>query len=88
MSRADDIFIQNCREIIDHGTWDTDLNVRPHWEDGTPAHTVKRFGIVNRYNLAEEFPILTIRRTSVPASGTPGRTKTDPSARRTVISWA
>ena len=63
MSRADEIFIQNCRDILDHGIWDTDLPVRPHWEDGTPAHTVKRFGIVNRYNLAEEFPILTIRRT-------------------------
>ena len=63
MSRADEIFIQNCREIIDCGYWDTDLNVRPKWEDGTPAHTVKRFGIINRYNLSEEFPILTIRRT-------------------------
>ena len=63
MSRADEIFIQNCREILDHGTWDTDLPVRPRWEDGTPAHTVKRFGIVNRYDLSDEFPILTIRRT-------------------------
>ena len=63
MSRADIIFIQNCREILDHGIWDTDREVRPRWEDGTPAHTVKRFGIINRYNLSEEFPILTIRRT-------------------------
>ena len=63
MSRADEIFIQNCRDIIDNGYWDTGLDVRPRWDDGTPAHTVKRFGIVNRYNLAEEFPILTIRRT-------------------------
>ena len=63
MSKADEIFIQNCRDIIDNGIWDTDLNVRPKWEDGTPAHTVKRFGIVNRYDLSEEFPILTIRRT-------------------------
>ena len=63
MSRADEIFIQNCRDILDHGIWDTDLEVRPRWEDGTPAHTVKKFGIVNRYDLAEEFPILTIRRT-------------------------
>ena len=63
MSRADELFIQNCRDILDNGVWDTDLAVRPHWEDGTPAHTVKRFGIVNRYNLQEEFPILTIRRT-------------------------
>ncbi len=63
MSRADQLFIENCRDILDHGVWDTDLPVRPRWEDGTPAHTVKKFGIVNRYNLQEEFPILTIRRT-------------------------
>ena len=63
MSRADAIFIQNCRDILDHGVWDTDQTVRPRWEDGTPAHTVKRFGIVNRYDLREEFPILTLRRT-------------------------
>jgi len=64
MSYADKIFIQNCRDILDHGTWDTDLEVRPHWEDdGAPAHTIKKFGIVNRYDLTEEFPILTIRRT-------------------------
>ena len=63
MSRADALFIQNCRDILDHGVWDTDLEVRPRWEDGAPAHTVKKFGIVNRYDLREEFPILTIRRT-------------------------
>ena len=63
MSRADEIFIQNCRDILANGVWDTDQNVRPRWEDGTPAHTIKKFGIVNRYNLQEEFPILTIRRT-------------------------
>ena len=63
MSRADEIFIQNCKEILTNGVWDTDLEVRPRWEDGSPAHTVKKFGIVNRYNLKEEFPILTIRRT-------------------------
>ena len=63
MSRADALFLQNCRDILDHGVWDTDLPVRPHWEDGTPAHTVKKFGIVNRYDLQEEFPILTLRRT-------------------------
>ncbi len=63
MSRADQIFIENCREILTHGVWDTELEVRPRWEDGTPAHTVKKFGIVNRYNLQEEFPILTLRRT-------------------------
>ena len=63
MSRADEIFIQNCRDILDHGVWDTDLPVRPRWEDGAPAHTVKKFGIVNRYDLTAEFPILTLRRT-------------------------
>lgn len=63
MSYADDIFIQNCRDILDNGVWDTDLDVRPRWDDGTPAHTVKKFGIVNRYDLSKEFPILTIRRT-------------------------
>lgn len=63
MSIADKIFIQNCRDILDNGFWDSDLPVRPKWDDGTAAHTVKRFGIVNRYNLKEEFPILTIRRT-------------------------
>ena len=64
MSRADTLFIQNCKDIMQNGVWDTDLPVRPRWEDGTPAHTVKKFGIVNRYDLQEEFPILTIRRTA------------------------
>ena len=63
MSRADEIFIQNCREILTSGVWDTDQQVRPRWEDGTPAHTVKKFGIVNRYDLKKEFPLLTLRRT-------------------------
>ena len=64
MSRADEIFAQNMQDIIENGFWDTDLNVRPKWEDGAPAHTVKKFGIVNRYNLQEECPILTMRRTA------------------------
>ena len=63
MSRADQIFIRNCRDILTNGVWDTDREVRPRWEDGCPAHTVKLFGVVNRYDLREEFPILTIRRT-------------------------
>ncbi len=63
MSRADSIFISNCREILSTGVWDTDSLVRPHWPGGEPAHTIKKFGIVNRYNLASEFPILTLRRT-------------------------
>ena len=64
MSRADEIFAQNMQDIMDNGFWDTELDVRPRWEDGVPAHTVKKFGIVNRYNLQEEFPILTMRRTA------------------------
>ena len=63
MSRADQLFIQNCRDILSSGVWDTDQDVRPRWEDGSPAHTVKKFGIVNRYDLREEFPLLTLRRT-------------------------
>ncbi|MCD8375562.1 MAG: thymidylate synthase [Oscillospiraceae bacterium] len=62
MSLADQIFIDNCREILTCGVWDTDLSVRPRWEDGAPAHTVKRFGLVNRYDLRREFPVLTLRR--------------------------
>lgn len=63
MSRADEIFIANCRDILENGFSDKDQEVRPRWEDGTPAHTIKKFGIVNRYDLQKEFPILTIRRT-------------------------
>ena len=63
MSYADIRFIENCRDILENGVWDTDREVRPHWEDGTPAHTIKKFGIVNRYDLQKEFPILTLRRT-------------------------
>jgi thymidylate synthase len=63
MSRADKLFVENMQDIMDNGVWDTNLEVRPKWSDGTPAHTVKKFGIINRYNLQEEFPILTIRRT-------------------------
>ncbi len=64
MSYADQVFIQNCKEILTNGVWDTDREVRPRWEDdGAPAHTVKKFGIVNRYDLSKEFPLLTLRRT-------------------------
>ncbi len=64
MSLADKIFIQNCKDILENGVWDTDYPVRPKWLDGTPAHTVKKFCIVNRYDLTKEFPILTLRRTA------------------------
>ena len=63
MSLADKIFIENCKDILANGVWDTDREVRPRWEDGAPAHTVKKFGVVNRYDLREEFPLLTLRRT-------------------------
>lgn len=64
MSRADRVFIDNMKDILENGVWDTDYPVRPHWADGAPAHTIKKFGIVNRYDLQEELPILTIRRTA------------------------
>lgn len=63
MSIADNIFISNCKDILENGVWDTDYDVRPKWLDGTPAHTVKKFGIVNTYDLSKEFPILTLRKT-------------------------
>lgn len=64
MSIADRIFIDTCRDIIDNGISDEGLPVRPKWLDGTPAHTVKKFCIVNRYDLSKEFPITTLRRTA------------------------
>jgi len=68
MNLADKIFIENCKEILQNGVWDNDYDVRPKWEDGTPAHTIKKFGVVNRYNLAESFPILTLRKTNFKAA--------------------
>ena len=103
MSYADQVFIQNCKDILSKGVWDTDRPVRPKWEDGTPAHTIKLFGVVNRYDLKKEFPIITVRRQYLKSAvdellwiwqkksnntcGTPGRTRTAPSARPTAISW-
>lgn len=63
MSYADEVFRRNCLDILQNGARDDSLTVRPHWEDGTSAHTIKKFGIVNRYDLQKEFPILTLRRT-------------------------
>jgi len=62
MAYADKVFIDNCRDILENGSWDTGQNVRTRWEDGSPAHTIKQFGIVNRYDLSKEFPALTLRR--------------------------
>ena len=64
MSNADKIFKENVKDILENGVWDTDKEVRPKWLDGTPAHTVKKFCIVNRYDLSKEFPIMTIRKQS------------------------
>ncbi len=64
MSVADELYRATCLDILENGVWDTDLNVRPHWDDGTPAHTVKKFGVVNRYDLRNEFPVMTLRRTA------------------------
>ena len=64
MSYADKIFIDNCKDILQNGFSDEALPVRPHWDDGAPAHTVKKFCIVNRYDLKKEFPIMTVRRTA------------------------
>jgi thymidylate synthase len=61
MSQADLIFKESCLDILDNGYDQTGENVRPRWEDGTPAYTIKRFGLINRYDLSEEFPILTLR---------------------------
>jgi thymidylate synthase len=64
MSKADKIFIDNIKDILTNGYSDIDYPVRPRWSDGAPAHTVKKFCIVNRYDLSEEFPIITIRKTN------------------------
>ena len=65
MSYADKVFIEMCRDIIDNGVSTEGEKVRPRWEDGSPAYTVKRFGVVNRYDLSREFPALTLRRTAL-----------------------
>lgn len=65
MAYADDVFIRMCKDIIANGTDTSGELVRPHWPDGTPAYTVKRFGVVNRYDLRKEFPIMTLRRTAL-----------------------
>ena len=68
MSIADQIFINNVKDILENGVSDADMAVRPHWEDGTPAHTIKKFCIVNRYDLQKEFPITTLRYTNFRAA--------------------
>ena len=65
MSLADDLFINMCKDIIDNGYSTDGEKVRPKWEDGTYAYTIKRFGVVNRYDLSKEFPAITLRKTYV-----------------------
>ena len=65
MSRADDIFIKMCEDILEYGTSTEGEKVRPHWPDGAPAYTIKQFGVVNRYDLSKEFPLITLRRTAL-----------------------
>ena len=65
MSLADVTFINMCRDVIENGTSTEGEKVRPVWEDGTPAYTIKRFGVVNRYDLRKEFPALTLRKTAL-----------------------
>ena len=65
MSIADKIFIDMCNDILTNGTDTQGEKVRPHWEDGTTAYTIKKFGVVNRYDLRKEFPALTLRKTGI-----------------------
>ena len=65
MSKADRIFIDMCSDIIENGTTTEGEKVRPTWKDGTSAYTIKKFGVCNRYDLREEFPALTLRRTAL-----------------------
>lgn len=65
MSVADDLFIKMCKDILEHGYSTEGEKVRPKWEDGTYAYTIKRFGVVNRYDLSKEFPAITLRKTYV-----------------------
>ena len=65
MSKADEIFIEMCKDILENGTDTQGELVRPHWEDGTPAYTIKKFGVVNRYDLSKEFPAITLRKTYI-----------------------
>ncbi|MCK5811359.1 MAG: thymidylate synthase [Clostridiales bacterium] len=68
MSYADKVFIDMCRDILKNGISSKGQKIRPHWEDGQPAHTIKKFGVVNRYDLSKEFPIMTLKHTSLKKS--------------------
>ncbi|MCR5823928.1 MAG: thymidylate synthase [Lachnospiraceae bacterium] len=68
MSYADRVFVDMCKDILDNGTNTMGEKVRPHWEDGTAAYTIKKFGVVNRYDLSKEFPAITLRKTAIKAA--------------------
>ncbi|TCK92353.1 thymidylate synthase [Natranaerovirga hydrolytica] len=68
MSYADKVFINMCQDILQNGYSSEGQDVRPQWDDGTPAHTIKKFGVVNRYDLSKEFPIMTLRPTNLKAA--------------------
>lgn len=68
MSKADEIFISMCQDILENGVSSVGEDVRAKWHDGTPAHTIKKFAVVNRYDLSREFPILTLRPTNLKAA--------------------
>lgn len=68
MSLADNIFINMCRDVLDNGVSTEGEKVRPKWEDGSSAYTIKKFGVVNRYDLSKEFPVITLRRTAFKTS--------------------
>jgi thymidylate synthase len=68
MSYADQVFIKMCQDILENGYSSEGESVRPRWEDGTEAHTFKKFAVVNRYDLAKEFPIMTLRPTNLKAA--------------------
>lgn len=65
MSKADELFVTSVEDILQNGTTTEGEKVRPHWEDGTTAYAIKKFGMVNRYDLREEFPAMTLRRTAL-----------------------
>ena len=65
MSYADKVFVAICQDILENGTSTEGELVRPHWEDGTSAYTIKKFGVVNRYDLSKEFPAITLRKTYI-----------------------
>ncbi len=68
MSSADIAFINTCKDILENGSWVKDEKVRPHWDDGEPAYTIKKFGVVNRYDLSKDFPLITLRPISLKAA--------------------